>query len=90
MHQINAEIEQNGGNKVIAKPVLQGITKASLQTDSFISSASFQETTKVLTDAAISCRVDNLRGVKESVVMGKIIPAGTGLIVDRILAESQN
>ena len=90
LHQINAEIEQNGGNKVIAKPVLQGITKASLQTDSFISSASFQETTKVLTDAAISCRVDNLRGVKESVVMGKIIPAGTGLIVDRILAESQN
>ncbi len=90
LHQINAEIEQNGGNKVIAKPVLQGITKASLQTDSFISSASFQETTKVLTDAAISCRVDNLRGVKESVVMGKIIPAGTGLVVDRILAESQN
>ena len=75
-------------NFAIAKPVLQGITKASLQTDSFISSASFQETTKVLTDAAISSRVDYLRGVKENVVMGKIIPAGTGLVVDKILEEA--
>jgi len=90
LEEINREIEKNGGQKVIAKPVLQGITKASLQTDSFISSASFQETTKVLTDAAISGKVDKLYGVRENVVMGKIIPAGTGIVVDRVLEESNN
>jgi DNA-directed RNA polymerase subunit beta' len=86
---VNREIEANSGNKAIARPILQGITKAALQTDSFISSASFQETIKVLTDAAISSKVDYLVGIKENVVMGKIIPAGTGLVVDRILEEAE-
>ena len=60
-------------------PLLLGITKASLSTDSFISAASFQETTRVLTEAAISGKVDYLRGLKENVIMGRLIPAGTGL-----------
>jgi hypothetical protein len=59
--------------------VLLGITKASLSTDSFISAASFQETTRVLTEAAISGKVDDLRGLKENVIVGRLIPAGTGL-----------
>jgi DNA-directed RNA polymerase subunit beta' len=62
-----------------AKPVLLGITKASLSTDSFISAASFQETTRVLTEAAISGKTDDLRGLKENVIVGRLIPAGTGL-----------
>jgi DNA-directed RNA polymerase subunit beta' len=62
-----------------AQPVLLGITKASLSTDSFISAASFQETTRVLTEAAISGRVDDLKGLKENVIVGRLIPAGTGL-----------
>ena len=61
------------------KPVLLGITKASLQTESFLSAASFQETTKVLTDAAIKGKVDHLVGLKENVIIGKLIPAGTGM-----------
>ncbi|MEI8394080.1 MAG: DNA-directed RNA polymerase subunit beta' [Rhodospirillaceae bacterium] len=67
-----------------AKPVLQGITKASLQTRSFISAASFQETTRVLTEAAVSGRVDNLEGLKENVIVGRLIPAGTGSVVNRL------
>ena len=63
----------------MAEPMLLGITKASLSTDSFISAASFQETTKVLTEASIAGRVDYLRGLKENVIMGRLIPAGTGL-----------
>jgi DNA-directed RNA polymerase subunit beta' len=63
----------------VAEPLLLGITKASLSTESFISAASFQETTKVLTEASISGRVDYLRGLKENVIMGRLIPAGTGL-----------
>jgi len=59
--------------------VLLGITKASLSTDSFISAASFQETTRVLTEAAINGKVDHLRGLKENVIMGRLIPAGTGM-----------
>ncbi len=62
-----------------ASPVLLGITKASLQTESFLSAASFQETTKVLTEAAIKCKVDHLLGLKENVIIGKLIPAGTGM-----------
>ena len=62
-----------------ATPVLQGITKASLQTKSFISAASFQETTKVLNESAVNARVDNLDGLKENVIVGHKIPAGTGL-----------
>ncbi|MDA1000281.1 MAG: DNA-directed RNA polymerase subunit beta', partial [bacterium] len=64
-------------------PVLLGITKASLSTDSFISAASFQETTRVLTEAAVSSRVDNLQGLKENVIVGRLIPAGTGGVMRR-------
>ena len=63
----------------MAEPLLLGITKASLSTESFISAASFQETTKVLTEAAIQGKVDLLRGLKENVIMGRLIPAGTGV-----------
>ncbi|HMJ85808.1 MAG TPA: hypothetical protein VK504_21650, partial [Vicinamibacterales bacterium] len=65
------------------KAILLGITKASLSTDSFISAASFQETTRVLTEAAIAGRVDYLRGLKENVIVGRLIPAGTGMPVYR-------
>ncbi|GHD58786.1 DNA-directed RNA polymerase subunit beta' [Thalassobaculum fulvum] len=67
-----------------AKPVLQGITKASLQTKSFISAASFQETTRVLTEAAVSGKVDGLEGLKENVIVGRLIPAGTGSVMNRL------
>jgi DNA-directed RNA polymerase subunit beta' len=63
----------------MAKPILLGITKASLTTDSFISAASFQETTRVLTEAAITGAIDDLVGLKENVIMGRLIPAGTGM-----------
>ena len=63
----------------MAKPILLGITKASLATDSFLSAASFQETTRVLTDAAIKGKIDPLVGLKENVIIGKLIPAGTGM-----------
>ena len=66
-----------------ASAVLMGITKASLATDSFLSAASFQETTKVLTDAAIKGKVDHLVGLKENVIIGKLIPAGSGLMAYR-------
>jgi len=68
-----------GGQPAVAEPLLLGITKASLSTDSFISASSFQETTKVLTEAAIAGKVDELRGLKENVIMGRLLPAGTGL-----------
>ena len=68
-----------GGSPPIGRPLLLGITKASLSTDSFISAASFQETTRVLTEAAISGKVDYLRGLKENVIVGRVIPAGTGM-----------
>ncbi|MDF1794612.1 MAG: DNA-directed RNA polymerase subunit beta' [Thalassobaculaceae bacterium] len=68
----------------IAKPVLQGITKASLQTKSFISAASFQETTRVLTEAAVSGKHDSLEGLKENVIVGRLIPAGTGSVMNRL------
>jgi DNA-directed RNA polymerase subunit beta' len=72
-------ILERGGKPAIAEPLLLGITKASLSTESFISASSFQETTKVLTEAAVSGKVDFLRGLKENVIMGRLIPAGTGL-----------
>ena len=75
----NQKIMQSGGAPATAEPLLLGITKASLSTESFISAASFQETTKVLTEAAISGKVDYLRGLKENVIMGRLIPAGTGI-----------
>ncbi|MBM3726331.1 MAG: DNA-directed RNA polymerase subunit beta' [Acidobacteria bacterium] len=75
----NQRVVDAGGRPASGKPVLLGITKASLSTDSFISAASFQETTRVLTEAAINGKVDYLRGLKENVIMGRLIPAGTGL-----------
>jgi DNA-directed RNA polymerase subunit beta' len=75
----NQRVLSEGGKPAVAEPLLLGITKASLSTGSFISAASFQETTKVLTEAAINGRVDPLAGLKENVIMGKLIPAGTGL-----------
>ena len=75
----NGEIVESGGTPASARPVLLGITKASLATDSWLSAASFQETTKVLTDAAIGGRSDPLLGLKENVIIGKLIPAGTGM-----------
>jgi DNA-directed RNA polymerase subunit beta' len=74
----NKEIEAKGGKPAEATPVLLGITKASLETDSFISAASFQDTTRVLTDAATLGKIDKLQGFKENVIMGHLIPAGTG------------
>ncbi|WP_026486978.1 DNA-directed RNA polymerase subunit beta' [Caldanaerobius polysaccharolyticus] len=75
----NKRVEEKGGRKAVAKPTILGITKAALATDSFLSSASFQETTRVLTDAAIKAKLDPLIGLKENVIIGKLIPAGTGL-----------
>ena len=75
---LNQEAEAEGRAPATARPILLGITRASLSTDSFISAASFQETTRVLTQAAVSGKVDHLRGLKENVIMGRLIPAGTG------------
>ncbi|MEK7742515.1 MAG: DNA-directed RNA polymerase subunit beta', partial [Nitrospirota bacterium] len=75
----NAKIKGKGKKPAQAKPLLLGITKASLATESFVSAASFQETTRVLTEAAINGSVDELRGLKENVIMGRVIPAGTGI-----------
>ena len=75
----NKETIKNGGKPAAARPELMGITKASLATDSWLSAASFQETTRVLTEAALSQKVDDLKGLKENVIIGKLIPAGTGL-----------
>ncbi|CAK0763386.1 hypothetical protein WCLP8_3570007 [uncultured Gammaproteobacteria bacterium] len=80
----NTKTVADGGQPAQGRPVLQGITKASLQTRSFISAASFQETTRVLTEAAVGGRVDNLEGLKENVIVGRLIPAGTGSVVNRL------
>ena len=80
----NAAIEAEGLRPAKAQPVLLGITKASLQTKSFISAASFQETTRVLTEAAVSGRQDTLDGLKENVIVGRLIPAGTGSVMNRL------
>jgi len=77
--EINGEIVENGGEPASARPTLMGITKSSLATESWLSAASFQETTRVLTDAAISGKSDKLLGLKENVIIGKLIPAGTGM-----------
>jgi len=74
----NARVITEGGQPAMGRPLLLGITKASLATDSFISAASFQETTRVLTEAALQSRSDFMRGLKENVIIGKLIPAGTG------------
>ncbi len=96
----NTRVEQMGGKPAEASPVLLGITKASLETESFLSAASFQDTTRVLTEAATLGKVDSLRGFKENVIMGHIIPAGTGYdrhrkvtlkpLVEEILIEEIN
>ncbi len=80
--ELMAENAADGGCRrpAVTRPVLLGITKASLATDSFMSAASFQETTRVLTDAAIKGKTDPLQGLKENVIIGKLIPAGTGLV----------
>jgi DNA-directed RNA polymerase subunit beta' len=75
----NEKVLVKGGVPAKGEPLLLGITKASLSTESFISASSFQETTKVLTEAAICGKIDYLRGLKENVIMGRLIPAGTGL-----------
>jgi len=77
--EVNEQLVGRGQRAAVAEPLLLGITKASLSTQSFISAASFQETTKVLTDAATAGKVDNLLGLKENVIMGRLIPAGSGL-----------
>jgi DNA-directed RNA polymerase subunit beta' len=77
--EVNGELEAEGKEKAKFQRVLLGITKASLATESFISAASFQETTRVLTEAAVTGKKDYLRGLKENVVVGRLIPAGTGL-----------
>ncbi|MEM6748339.1 MAG: DNA-directed RNA polymerase subunit beta', partial [Pseudomonadota bacterium] len=76
--EVNVQLEENGSKPAVGDPVLLGITKASLQTRSFISAASFQETTRVLTEAAVQGKVDTLEGLKENVIVGRLIPAGTG------------
>jgi DNA-directed RNA polymerase subunit beta' len=85
--QANAEVLAEGGEPAIAATVLLGLIKAALNTASWLSAASFQETTRVLTEAAISGKVDRLRGLKENVIIGKLIPAGTGLDYYRKLRE---
>jgi DNA-directed RNA polymerase subunit beta' len=74
----NEATRAKGGRPAEAEPILQGITKAALSTESFIAAASFQQTTRVLTEAALSGKLDNLRGLKENVIIGHLIPAGTG------------
>ena len=74
----------------MAEPVLLGITKASLTTDSFLSAASFQETTRVLTEAALNAQEDHLRGLKENILLGRLIPAGTGFTAYQKLTMTKN
>jgi DNA-directed RNA polymerase subunit beta' len=86
--EINREVLAEGGEPATARPVLLGVTKASLNTESFLAAASFQETTRVLTDAALMGKVDHLMGLKENVIIGKLIPAGSGLVA-RLEARRQ-
>jgi DNA-directed RNA polymerase subunit beta' len=82
--EVNEKALSEGKRPAVGQPLLQGITKASLQTRSFISAASFQETTRVLTEAAIQGKVDKLIGLKENVIVGRLIPAGTGAFVHKL------
>ena len=84
LEEINQKAEKKGYIPAVAMPVLQGITKASLQTRSFISAASFQETTRVLTEAAVAGKFDKLQGFKENVIVGRLIPAGTGFYLNDV------
>ena len=91
MNEINAKAAAEGRTKPAeGKPVLLGITKASLQTRSFISAASFQETTRVLTEAAVQGKVDSLNGLKENVIVGRLIPAGTGAAMNRLRVSANS
>ena len=85
----NDKAETRGGRPATGEPILLGITKASLQTRSFISAASFQETTRVLTEASVQGKKDKLVGLKENVIVGRLIPAGTGGATERIRVEAQ-
>jgi DNA-directed RNA polymerase subunit beta' len=87
--EANRKVLANGGEPAVARPILLGITKASLETESFLSAASFQETTRVLTDAAIKGKVDRLLGLKENVIIGKLVPAGTGMSRYRTIAADR-
>ena len=87
--EVNAKLDDQGKRPAKGAPVLLGITKASLQTRSFISAASFQETTRVLTDAAVNGKTDNLEGLKENVIVGRLIPAGTGGMMSRHQVEAE-
>lgn len=94
--QENNQVVENGGEPAVGRPLLLGITKASLATDSFLSAASFQETTRVLTEASIKGKTDPLLGLKENVIIGKLIPAGTGMtryssiaVEEKIMDEEQ-
>jgi DNA-directed RNA polymerase subunit beta' len=86
LEEINERLEAEGKKPAVGVPVLLGITKASLQTRSFISAASFQETTRVLTEASVNGKVDTLEGLKENVIVGSLIPAGTGAMISQITA----
>jgi DNA-directed RNA polymerase subunit beta' len=82
--EVNERLVEEGKKPAEGQPVLLGITKASLQTPSFISAASFQETTRVLTEASVAGKVDTLQGLKENVIVGRLIPAGTGGVMSQI------
>jgi DNA-directed RNA polymerase subunit beta' len=84
LDEVNAKAAEEGKRPAAGHPVLLGITKASLQTRSFISAASFQETTRVLTEAAVNGKADTLDGLKENVIVGRLIPAGTGAQMNRL------
>lgn len=84
LEEANREIAKNGGQKIQTEQLLLGITKASLNTESFLAAASFQETTRVLIEAAVTAKTDYLRGLKENVIIGKLIPAGTGFSKERL------
>jgi DNA-directed RNA polymerase subunit beta' len=84
MDEINVRAIEEGKKPAAGHPVLLGITKASLQTRSFISAASFQETTRVLTEAAVHGKIDTLDGLKENVIVGRLIPAGTGAMMNKL------
>ena len=85
---MNNDLKSEGKTPAIGERILMGITKASLQTESFISAASFQETTRVLTDAAVNRKSDHLIGLKENVIVGRLIPAGTGSSIRRLENEA--
>ena len=85
---MNKIVISDGLKPAVGHQILLGITKASLQTDSFVSAASFQETTRVLTEASVSGKVDTLMGLKENVIVGRLVPCGTGSFMSRVKLEA--